>query len=300
MTVLTDLLWATLASAGLLARRLYEQVIVREASTRVVAVLRILVTFAFITRFVGELRWFDHPGPWWTVATLSFIGSTTLFLLGWLWPLARVWNLFTVVWMVVGVGVGANHHHWHHHHTLLLFTVMALLSFAPASSSLSVDRFLAVRKAERAGRPLPEERGPVWVQWLIALQTSAVYFWGAWDKVNVPYLSGLRLQHHMTTQLTHFDTPDATWFAVVCGVFAVLSVLLELALAIGLFFRRLWLPLAACGVFFHTFIFFTFNVSTFSATIVVLYLAYVDPDRFHDVLDRLMGRRPLADERAVP
>jgi hypothetical protein len=299
-SAVVDWLWAALASAGLGMRRLYDAVIVREGSTRAVAVLRVLVTLAFITRFSGELRWFSHPGMWWTVATLSFIGSTTLFLLGWLWPLARAWNLFTVAWMAFGVGFGARHHHWHHHHTLLLFSVMALLSLAPAAGSLSVDRWRAVRKAEREGTALPAERGPVWAQWLIALQTSAVYFWGGWDKLSVAYLSGWRLQHHTASQLTHFDTPDAWWFAIACGVAAVLSVLLEFGLAFGLFFRRLWLPLVVCGVLFHIFIFFTFNVATFSATIVILYVAYVDPDRFHEASERLLGGRTTASAPIVP
>ena len=55
-------------------------------------------------------------------------------------------------------------------------------ALTPCGGSYSADRVRALRKAERAGRAVPEERGPVWGLTLIAFQVSAVYFWGAFDK----------------------------------------------------------------------------------------------------------------------
>ena len=59
-----------------------------------------------------------------------------------------------------------------------------------------------------------------------------------------------------------------------------------------LFARYLLLP----GLAFHAVIYCTLPVYTFSATMVVLYLAYFDPDDVHGFIDRLQGRSSASDK----
>lgn len=52
---------------------------------------------------------------------------------------------------------------------------------------------------------------------------------------------------------------------------------------------RLRLPLILIGVVFHGCMYFVLPVLTFSITMILLNLAFLDPDEFHRGLDRLLA-----------
>lgn len=173
-----------------------------------------------------------------------------------------------------------------HAHSYLLMSAVVVLALAPNGRSLSLDRW---RRLGR-GTALPE-LGPVWPLVLLRLQVALVYFWGAVDKTNVAFLSGSRLQQmawyyfgsHEGMRVPLLDE------ALVLG--GIGTVVLEYALAFGLWFapaRRWLVPL---GALFHFAIFASVPVGTFSVLTVFLYLAFPDPDAVHRDLEELVSDR---------
>lgn len=150
--------------------------------------------------------------------------------------------------------------------------------------SFSLDRWLSVR----AGTAGPEQ-GALMANRLFQLQLAAVYFWTAVDKTNADFLSGARLD-----QILHFHydgsflAPVILWTPLVIGA-AVAVVIVEYFLAIGILLRR-WLP----AVFFfgfalHLTFYYLLPVSTFSLTMMAMYLFLLPPERVHDFFDRLLA-----------
>jgi hypothetical protein len=89
------------------------------------------------------------------------------------------------------------------------------------------------------------------------------------------------------------DFPRSPLFHAAMVFLAWATVVLEYLLAFGLFVPRLQGPLLLAGFLFHAIIYITLPVATFSVTMWVLYLAFLDPDRVHAILDRSAGRESL-------
>ena len=83
---------------------------------------------------------------------------------------------------------------WTHHHTTFLAVITLLIALLPCGHSFSLDRWLAIHKANINGQDWPEEVGNVWALRLVALQLSAVYFWGAVNKTRIAFLGGDRIE----------------------------------------------------------------------------------------------------------
>jgi hypothetical protein len=157
-----------------------------------------------------------------------------------------------------------------------------------------------VRRAERAGSPPPPERGLVWAQLLIAVQLSAVYFWGAVDKCTAGWLRGDKFEAQLLQFIFDSDPPELAGWRALLVLASVGTVALEFALAVGLWFARARRWLIPAGVGLHVFIYVTLPVEVFSALSVLLYLAYLDPDEVHRTIDRLSGVGPGDQARPGP
>ena len=88
------------------------------------------------------------------------------------------------------------------------------------------------------------------------------------------------------------DHPDIPGFRPLLVVVSVAVVVLEYALAFGMPFRSARRYLVWLGLAFHAVIYITLPVFTFSATMVLLYLAYFDADAVDRVIGRLQGSQP--------
>lgn len=271
------------------ARRAVQWALLDEGSTRVAALLRIGLVFLLWDRFAGDfLGYVLKPGlP--TAIAFSFYPATLLLLLGAFTRFAAAWAAATMLALFYGLGIAGGVEPYQHHHVFLLVSLTVLLAFTPCGGSFSVDRWRAVVRAERAGQPVPPERGPLWGQRLIALQVSALYFWTAYDKCTAAFLSGQRLQHILISFYGSSDAPPFPYFARVMEGFAWATVGIEFLLAFGLWVPRLRLPLLILGILFHGMLYVSLPVGPFSCTIVLAYLAFFDPDRVHAVIDRLLG-----------
>ncbi len=273
--------------------RLRSQVETAEGSTRLISLVRIGLALVCWARFAddfGLYRLFSGGRSWvWAALGASIYMSSTLLLIGWRSRFAALWTALTIAAIVLFLGVRERHFELVHHHVSLLMIVVGLLALCPCGGSFSVDRWRAVERARAAGEAPPAERGPLWGSWLIALQVSAVYLWGAIDKTHAGWLYGDRVQHIYMYFYAGSDTPQTALFEPLAMVAGIGTVALEYLLGIGLWIRRWHRWLLPAAILFHAAVYFTVPVATFTATLYVLYLTFLDPDRAHALIDRLLG-----------
>ena len=266
-------------------KTLWDQQLDRRGSTRAVALIRIALVLICWARWATELMFVHRPERW--PLSLSFFLCSTALLIGWRTRLANVLFAAVLWWMYAGYGFGGGVPGWAHHHTYLLVASVTWLAFTPSGRSFSIDRWLTVRRARVDGRPVPPEEGPLWGTVLLAAQCSAVYLFSAWDKTNLFFLSG----DHLVAILQHFytgsDPIELPGFQALCTALAVATVVLEYLLPVGLFVRRWQRWLVPVGLALHAIFFVVLPVSTFSVTMAVLYLAYLDPEAVHRTVDEL-------------
>ena len=259
-------------------------------STRALALMRIFIVTNVWARWGNEHVLFRDLNPEALLtSTLFFVSSTAAFF-----GILTRWSMavlaLTTNYFVYVVGHVYGLESYTHHHTTLLANACFLLALCPCGRSLSVDRYLALVRAQKTGREPPLERANLWGQRLIALQVAAIYFWGAVDKSNPAFLSGVRMAHYLMYYYTGPVELDALLptSGLLMGILSVGTVLLEYALAFGLLvpaYRR-WLLLP--GLMLHGIFYFSLSVFTYTTTMWTLYLAVVNPEDVDRVLSRLV------------
>lgn len=259
-------------------------------STRAVGLLRLCWGLILWARWADELLPFRRMEWSHWVLSVCFFAGTTGMVLGLFSRLSSLIAGVTTMGMVFVVGHQMGVEPWTHHHTTFLAVVTLVLAFTPCGRSFSIDRWLAVRRAEENGTPWPVEQGNVWAVRLVGLQLSAIYFWGAVDKTRAAYLGGDRLEQPVMYLYFGSDYPG-DWFHWVAIAVACSTVTLEYALAVGLWFRNLQKPLMMFGLMFHAGLYYFLPVTIFSIASMVAYLAYLDPRTVHSAIDRMLGVR---------
>jgi hypothetical protein len=264
-----------------------------EGSTRAAALIRIGLVFLIWCRWAGE--WLPFRAmvfPYLHMQLLSFSFYLFTFLM-----LAGKWTRFStfctgVILLIFYyyVGFARNVYEYTHHHTYLLALGTFFLSFTDCGKSFSLDRYEAVKKALKKGLQLPAERGTLWGMRLIALQLTAIYLFSAYNKTNVVFLSGMRMEHIILHWYFGSDYPPFPGFQLLMMFFAVGTIGIEYFLVFGLWFEKLQKPLILCGILFHLILYWLLPVSTFTLTICLLYLAYIPPQKVHDWFDKMIGR----------
>lgn len=272
--------------------RLVHFLLLAEGSTRGVALIRIGLVALLWTKWGGDfLLFLDKPPDQRAIATAFYVSTFFLFF-GMFTRVAAAGVGISTLAIYYWIGFHDGVEPYTHHHTGLLALAAGLLALTPSGGSWSVDRWWSVRRARARGLPIPAERGPLWGQRLIALQVSVLYLSTGIDKCTRGFLSGERLQHHLMSLYFGSDYPSWAPFPYVCQALALVTVALELGLAVGLWFRPTRRVLIPLGIVFHAVLYVMLPVSTFSLTMWLLYLAFVDPDDLHHFVDR------LGDERA--
>ncbi|MGF1551607.1 MAG: HTTM domain-containing protein [Paracoccaceae bacterium] len=258
-----------------------------EGSTRPAALMRLGLGLIVWIRFGDTLAPFEaahlvlgvHGAIVLLFATLVVIGLLTRVALAGL-ALSLAFGYF-----VLGGGYGVAG--WYHHHVYLLVSAAFLLALTPCGRSYSVDRLLALRAGHAA-----EERGPLWGQALIGLQLSAIYFWAAVDKTDLAFLSGERLEQ--TFVWVYSGRVLEAWliWQPFLALASVGVVVLEYVLAVAIHVRR-WQPVALpVGFGLHAAFYLFLPVNTYSVTMMLLYLALLDPQAVHRFIDRMQGHAP--------
>ena len=263
-------------------------------STRSAGILRCLWGLILWARWANELLPFKRHELDHYVLGLLFFASTFGMVIGFFSRLSCFVAGLVTLTMVFYYGYIVGFESWSHHHTTFLAVVTFVLAFTPSGQSFSLDRVLAIRKAEKQGLSWPTEFGNVWALRLIGLQLSAIYFWGAIDKCRLAYLGGDRIEQPFMYLYFGSDYPG-DWFHFFAIGLAVSTVTLEYFLAFGLWVRRVMFPLMILGVLFHIGIYYLLPVTVFSVASVAAYLAYMPPDEVHRFIDRMFGIRSVEE-----
>jgi hypothetical protein len=262
-----------------------DRVLEREASTRAAALLRVGLALIVFSRFGSAMMLGPRVGLAQAGVLALFWVATLAMLLGFHAQLAAGGTAIALI----AAGPIVKAHGWSHHHVYLLISATALIAFTPCGRSYSLDRWRALGRAEARGLPRPAERGRLGAQTLIAVQLSAVYFWGAFDKLTPGWLRGDKLESQLLFYVFDSDPPDVPGWRALMLLLAVATMLLELALAVGLWIPRARRWLIPAGIALHVSIYVALPVTVFSALSLLLYLAYLDPDEVHRAIDRLSG-----------
>lgn len=270
------------------------QQMVRRGSTRSAGLLRIGLSALAMARWGQNLTVDQIMQPTWLVVFgLVMLAALFSMLIGFKSRISS--GIVAICALATGFGLNS----WagwqpanFSHHEACLAVCLAMLALQPNGGSYSVDRWLAVRRAEAKGDPIPPEEGELWAWPLMGVALSCVYFYGAIIKCHWGYFNGDRLEQVMMYKFLGSELPRNMVFQGTMVVSAVGSVVLEFALAIGMWFRRYRWHLVFAGTAFHLLIYATMTVYTFSLTMVFMYLAYFPVDAVHRELDRIHGSAP--------
>jgi hypothetical protein len=265
------------------------EVVRYRGSTRAAAIMRIGFILVIWRKYGGTLvltsamrdtSLLPFVLPFWLFTTMAFFGYYARF------STLASGGICLAMYSWFGVYQGITEP-WVHHHTYLVSVLIFLLGFTDCGRSLSIDRWLAVRQARREKRPIPSEDGELWGLRLISVQIAAVYWFGAWDKTFPAY--GERVEHMFLNYFWSSDYPTFVGFSTLCALAALITIVIEYSLPFGLFSSRHRRTAIIAGIFLHTLFFFLLRVSTFSATMVLSYLAFVRPDTVHRFIDDLFA-----------
>ncbi len=204
-----------------------------EGSTRSLALIRIGLVLLLWDRFAGEFALFTCHDLASAAFSLLFFASTTAMLVGLATPIAAPLTAGVCLWILYGMGVYGGVEPYQHHHIALFAFLATWLAFSPCGRSLSVDRWLALRRGTAAF-----ETGQLWALRLISLQVFAAYAWATYEKLTPAFLGGARMQEILVAQYGNSDPIGVPAFPTLCMVMACSATAIEATLAVGLWFRR--------------------------------------------------------------
>ena len=256
-----------------------------KASTRSSAILRIGLVFLAWSCFADRLiiyRTFQSP-DWFVLGILFFIFSGML-CIGWRTKFSNFGLALILNFMVFYLGVRDNYSPFTTFPGALIAMSIAWLCFLPSGKSFSLDRYIAKAKNKDQNNPFHKEIGQVWALNLIKAQVAVVYFFAAIDK---SYL-GFNERLEQILQNAYFGS-YLPWEGLRFIIFmiSVFTVLILYLLTFGLFIKSWHRWLMPVGIIFHIFIYLLLPVRTFSLTMILLYISFLDPKDVHHFLKRI-------------
>jgi len=251
--------------------------------TRSVALLRIGLAAMAMIRFGAELAPFAAETFGELILGLAFFIFAIAALLG---VRARVsigllGMTILVLYGMTQAGLGTAG--WNHHHVYILGISCIFLMFTDCGRSYSFDRWTAIEGGSR----VPPEHGILWGQRLIALQMSALYFWTAVDKTDQAFLSGQRLEQIFVWSYSGRTLEILLASPALLAMMSCAVLVVEYFLAYAILTRRHRTTAIFIGLSMHATFYLLLPVSTYSATMMLLYLALLDPHSVQKFTKRL-------------
>lgn len=269
--------------------KIFEWALNSETSSRTSAIIRIGLALLIWARWSKELAFFNTFSLYNPLIALFFFTSTTAMLIGFYSRLSTFFSALSILIIYYYYGSKLGIGGWDHHHTYLLAVSTLFCSLTPCGKSYSLDRYLTVRKALKYSQKIPVEKGNIFGLRLISLQLCAMYFWTAFDKTNMSWFSGEKIEMHFMWQYMGSVYPTWSGFHELMLALSWSTLLLEYSLAFGLFFKKTRKYLFIPGIIFHCIIYLTLPVNTFSFTVILLYLSFIDADYIHKLIDKISG-----------
>ena len=264
-----------------------------QGSTRPLGLMRIALAAIVFTRFGGELSFYQGDSLSFLLLGVAFFVFTTMMLVGFMAQAACAGVAILLLTFQFYLGYVQGYPGWTSHHVYLLLVSVSLLALSPCGRSFSLDRYRALATA-RSPRDVPPEYGDLWTQRLIALQLGAIYFWTAVDKTDWRFLSGERLQEAFIWPYAGRGLESLIPSGTVLVALAVTVVAVEYFLAFAIFVRRWQAWVLPIGLALHAAFYVLLPVNVYSATMMMLYLALLDPDEVHRFIDRMLGHDDAA------
>lgn len=260
-------------------------------SSRSSALLRMGLVALCWTRFAKELLPYKHvhEPDWLVLGSLFYLSSLTLFV-GFYTRASAVLLGAVLLSFRYYLGFATDHEPYVHHHVHVLIMGICFLVATPCGRSWSVDRWLALRRGV-----VSPERGRILGLHLMTVMLSVIYLFGTLTKLKWSFLSGERMQHSLQLLFVGSDPVTVPGWAALCLVMAWTAVVVEPAIALGIWLPRWRLRAVLVGCLFHLAIYWLLPVGTFSLTMMVCYLAVFPPDQVHRFLDRLAPAESLED-----
>lgn len=265
-----------------------------EGSTRAAGLLRIALALIIFARYGREVGLFAANDFAHAMLASYFFVLVPMMLIGFCTRASTAMVAATLVCMYFFYSHVPGRIGWNYHHTYLLMIAVTLLAFTPCDRSYSLDRYLAVRRAEKEGVAAPPEYGRLWATRLIGLQMSALYFWTAFDKSDWAFLSGERLEQILVWHYSGRWLEDFIFVTPLLVGASVAVVVVEYFLAFAIHVRRLHPVAIPLGLAMHGAFYVLLPVETYSITMMALYLAVIDPGAVHRFMDRMQGHAPVA------
>ena len=258
-----------------------------QGSTRPLGLIRIALAVIVFVRFGSELSFYQGDSLSFLLLGAAFFVFTSMMLVGYMAETACAGVAILLATFQFYLGYMRGYPGWTSHHVYLLLVSVSLLALSPCGRSFSLDRYRALATA-RSPRDVPPEYGDLWTQRLIALQLGALYFWTAVDKTNWQFLSGQRLQEAFIWSYDGRALEPLISAGALLPALAVTVVVVEYFLAFAIFAQRWRACVLPIGLALHAAFYVLLPVSTYSATMMVLYLALIDPDEVHRLIDRML------------
>lgn len=265
----------------------------REGSTRAVGLLRIALASIILARYGREVGFYAADNIYYLLLGVYLFALSALMLLGYCARAATALTAATLVFMYFLFGNSPGQFGWNSHHSYVLMISVVFLSFTPCDRSYSLDRYLAVRRAEAEGRPAPPEFGRLWATRLIGLQMSAIYFWTAIDKTDWAFLSGQRLEQIMVWHYSGRPLEEFFLWSPLLIAASVAVVAVEYFLSFAIHVRPLQWIAIPMGIVLHAVFYVMLPVETYSITMIALYLVVVSPEAVHRFMDGMHGHAPV-------
>lgn len=174
----------------------------------------------------------------------------------------------------------------------LLHNLTFPLVFANSGAVWSVDAW----QRRRQDTPAPPKPEPIWPLRLMQYQLALLYLSaGLWKMGSADWRSGLALHYvlnHNMYQRIPGDLPVTFLGATIALTY--LTLFWELTFPLLVWFRITRPAMLAIGVLLHLGMFATMEVGAFMPTVMIPYVAFLDPERTEARVRRLLGLLRLA------
>lgn len=253
------------------------------------SILRIFLVALIWAKWARSFRFFVSDDPIFVITAIAFYASSFFLFIGYY---SRFFNMilaFCCFWNYYYFGVYFNNYNIVHHHTYLLCIMTFLLCFTPSGKFYSVDSYLNSKKGNKETNE-DCNYGPRWPLLLICFQVSMIYLWGAFAKNNALFISGASLDYiffDLYRSYLHLMSSDGIKIAY--SLLAKSTIFIEVFLAFGLWFKRTRLIACLIGFIIHVSFYVLLQVSTFSATMLLLYICFFDPSDVRKVIGKING-----------
>ncbi|HEY4220714.1 MAG TPA: hypothetical protein VGO62_05210, partial [Myxococcota bacterium] len=226
--------------------RAIDELTTTKASTRSLALVRIFFAPVLWTGYGADFPLWNilngghgtpHPEftvPWMLVAFPLYFVGTTLMFVGFQSRLGCVLTAAALAVIHLVIGRGHGYAHFSHHYNQLTFFTAVALAFSPCGASLSVDRWLAVRRARLVGAPLPAELAAQTARYALCVLSTSIYLFGAIDKMRAGFVDGAEVERLFAYYFLDAEMPHFAAFHPLMQLLALSIVALEVSLGIGL------------------------------------------------------------------